>query len=480
MFDHKIGGGQYSSVYSFQSPNGSNCAFKINFKDRHLSNTCSYREIQITRDLEHSNIVRLRSLFKGEQHVLEYPHSSLSCDDIHFIFDREETDLESYLKFNRQSLTFDIIRLLMFQMLSGLEYVHTKGYIHRDIKSSNVLLSVAGGPVCKLCDFGLSKKYYRYDIHSPVVMAPGYRSPECAMRKNYDQLADCWSIGSVFYEMISIIPFISNCQLPCGYDDQNQVILQKIIDKLPYNVNHVIKPSTDLQTRIDVFNAIDLKCSISERTLIIDLIIKLLQFEVPLRSSASTCLSHVLFQDFTRSRQYIGTNDDLYNIVISKERTELYKYVEYMVTQLNKKPMIYVTHKNIFQALDNIDKMLSISSTMNAWQLIVYFLGALYLDYKSSLGTKDQVININVFLPPEYNSVLNVDMILQFEYPFVSEVLNWNINSDTIYNKLCDIRKPTNSDIIDILSIMRAGRHNRMSSTRAVGIIGKLQFNQSV
>ena len=95
------------------------------------------------RTLHHPNIVKYLGTQKDKEHLnifLEYV-SGDSLEKIYKTFPLNE----------------NIVRVYTKQILEGLEYLHANNVIHRDIKCANILLDVKG--VCKLADFGSSKKY---------------------------------------------------------------------------------------------------------------------------------------------------------------------------------------------------------------------------------------------------------------------------------------------------------------------------------
>lgn len=63
-------------------------------------------------------------------------------------------DLLTYVR-RRRKLKEDFAKFLFGQVISGLQYVHSKGVLHRDIKLDNILLTSEGD--VKICDFGVSK-----------------------------------------------------------------------------------------------------------------------------------------------------------------------------------------------------------------------------------------------------------------------------------------------------------------------------------
>ena len=121
------------------------------------------------------------------------------------------------------------------QVASGLQAAHDKGLVHRDIKSSNVMITPQGQ--AKIMDFGLVKVLHGTQItRTAVVMGTvAYMSPEQAGNEAVDQRSDIWSLGVLLYEMVAGI-------LPFGEGD-SMVILYSILNKPP-------KPIEGLETRV--------------------------------------------------------------------------------------------------------------------------------------------------------------------------------------------------------------------------------------
>lgn len=104
------------------------------------------REINILMALRHPNIVKVKEMVVGS-----------SIDKIFMVMEYCENDLKMCMKTSKQSFSIAEIKQLMLQLLSAVDHMHSHWYIHRDLKTSNLLYSNKG--VLCVCDFGLARKY---------------------------------------------------------------------------------------------------------------------------------------------------------------------------------------------------------------------------------------------------------------------------------------------------------------------------------
>ena len=140
------------------------------------------------------------------------------------------------------------------KICEALEYAHSKGVIHRDIKPENILLDRDGR--VKIADFGLAKVMAREGAsqvtRSQVVMGtPGYMAPEQYQSMSVDHRADIYSLGAVFYEMLT-------GQLPVGRFEvpskkvQIDVRLDEIVMKaLENEPNLRYQRASEFKTRVE-------------------------------------------------------------------------------------------------------------------------------------------------------------------------------------------------------------------------------------
>ena len=122
------------------------------------------------------------------------------------------------IKDNLLSMTEDLIAYILSQVLYGLEYLHSQGRVHRDIKSDNILLSSDGQ--IKLADFGYAAQLTQekgFRLTQCGTMA--WMAPEVLLGDKYDVGVDVWSTGILALEMVyGDPPYFTNCNPQTMYN----------------------------------------------------------------------------------------------------------------------------------------------------------------------------------------------------------------------------------------------------------------------
>lgn len=149
------------------------------------------REVKLLRSLRHKNVVQLQEVM-------------VETNECFMVFEYLSHDLTGLLNHPNYTLDPSQKKDLAKQLFEGLDYLHTRGVLHRDIKAANILVSNTG--VLKLADFGLARfyaKHHRLDYTNRVITI-WYRSPELLLGETqYDPSVDIWSAACVMMEIFT-------------------------------------------------------------------------------------------------------------------------------------------------------------------------------------------------------------------------------------------------------------------------------------
>lgn len=133
----------------------------------------------------------------------------LTWDSIFLVLDFVEHDLRTLLESLSEPFLPSETKTLLLQLVSGVSYLHTNWILHRDLKTSNLLLSNRG--VLKIADFGMAR-YYASPAPpmTQLVVTLWYRSPELLLGADvYSTEVDMWSIGCIFGELLLKDPLLT-------------------------------------------------------------------------------------------------------------------------------------------------------------------------------------------------------------------------------------------------------------------------------
>lgn len=184
----KIGQGASGGVYTaYEIGTNVSVAIKQMNLEKQPKKVLIINEILVMKGSKHPNIVNFIDSYvlKGDLWVImEYMEGGSLTDVVtHCI------------------LTEGQIGAVCRETLSGLKFLHSKGVLHRDIKSDNILLSMEGD--IKLTDFGFCAQINELNLkRTTMVGTPYWMAPEVVSRKEYGPKVDIWSLGIMIIEMI--------------------------------------------------------------------------------------------------------------------------------------------------------------------------------------------------------------------------------------------------------------------------------------
>ncbi|CAE7660206.1 CPK2, partial [Symbiodinium pilosum] len=156
------------------------------------------KEVELLRSLKHTNIVRVWDVYETSHYlyvVMDLCRGGELFEMINEMDRLSESDTAVIAK----------------QLLGGIDYMHSKGVMHRDIKAENVLLTEwSTTAVVKIIDFGIAARFQRGEMFDKISGSPQYMAPELVGQR-YDYRVDMWAFGVlVYFALYGRYPFDGN------------------------------------------------------------------------------------------------------------------------------------------------------------------------------------------------------------------------------------------------------------------------------
>jgi serine/threonine protein kinase len=175
------------------------------------------REARAVAGLRHPNIVQVFD-FDVQDNLYYMVMELMEGDTL-------ATRLHEYRAQGQRMPWGEMVRIQL-DVLDGLAYAHSEGMIHRDVKPANVLLTKEGQAV--LTDFGIAQIVggTRYTVSGALMGTLAYMAPEQGLEGQCDVRSDLYSLGIVFYEMLTGEP-------PFDAETPLAILLKHVNDPLP-------------------------------------------------------------------------------------------------------------------------------------------------------------------------------------------------------------------------------------------------------
>ena len=238
LIQQTLGQGTFGKVkLGIYLPNNEKCAIKVLEKSRMSGKDDQIRvkrEFDMLSKFNHPNVILVTEIFEN---INSYFSVMEFC---------EGGELFNYIV-KKKRLSENESSFFYFQLINGLEYIHSLGIVHRDLKPENLLLTKEY--LLKIIDFGLSNYYVKgqKDLLSTPCGSPCYTSPEMVAGKKYDGTKiDIWATGIILYAML------------CGYlpfeDKDNDILFDKILECKIIYPDFLSSESKDLISKILVID----------------------------------------------------------------------------------------------------------------------------------------------------------------------------------------------------------------------------------
>lgn len=253
-----IGEGHFGKVYTAKAKeDSSNKLYAIKIIKRDLMNMNNL-EI-INNEIEISKTILS---YSSNSHLIHCYDVIERKDEVAFVMEYITTGkITSSLK---ERYSVEKVDGYLSQIIEGIQYLHSFGLVHRDIKPDNLLISENN--VVKIIDFGLSKIILFSEEINENYGSLLFTAPEILLNEHYNTKVDVWSIGVIaFYLLFGILPFSVN-----ESDEMNEIALKIVNQNMFFPYKRIDRNKSDIKIR--KFISIALNKKSKERPFINDIL----------------------------------------------------------------------------------------------------------------------------------------------------------------------------------------------------------------
>lgn len=448
------------------------------------------RELDILNRVRHHPFcISMKSVAYGQPFVdgaMSPDTENQTSDRLYFVLEQGNCDGDRYIHPDRYQVKemaplVNQRKLLTVQIFLAVEFLHSRGIYHRDLKPGNIICFLNPDrslQAAKIADYGLALPYVDQPMSQANFVTLWYRAPEISLMKEYDFKSDVWSLGCILFELFSS----GNRFLVKPRTDDE--LLNGLIERFPfpredyglaqqYYGNKITKlyerhqrslPSIQSQlnyteSQIIQFNSKQLGGRPNHGSFaeFIDLLSHILVINPKERWSISQLLNHSFFDghrefiDTTRTNfgingegQWIFEPVSTLSYYCPQTSTEVsvrqrgMKWFQYIYTYRKDAPMVnWYSHRIFFHAIEMFDRYLmlteppedTLESDIAIWVNTFLFISSKYfriMIYEFGLDHYAIGINSDEFM-------IFRDRVHEFEEIVIRDIFNQEIYRPTIY-----------------------------------------------
>ena len=222
---------------------------------------------KLLQNVKHHNVIKCIDLYEYECQIF-FVYEFIASGDLRKI--------SKELKLFPQYYTLNTILKLSMQMIEGIKVLHKYGIIHRDIKTTNMVIDIEssdpdnqmnsgfetdmsniGNSTLKIIDFGLSRILGKFELSNDPYGSLCFKAPELIEHLPYDFKVDIWAIGVTIYYLVYK-------ELPYEKGSKEEIKYNIVHEEVPFHRNIFINNFEyyDATTKLEHINSNELKSSI--------------------------------------------------------------------------------------------------------------------------------------------------------------------------------------------------------------------------